>query len=76
MKEFDYSAPAELFAGHGRSGLRYRRFTRSAAASRYGMEKLPAAALSATSLEVDDQQYGAAQIRALYDSDRYPLRRR
>ena len=76
MKEFDYSAPAELFAGHGRSGLRYRRFTRSAEAIRYAMEKLPAAALSATSLEVDDQQYGAAQIRALYDSGRYPLRRR
>ena len=48
MKEFDYSAPAELFAGHGRSGLRYRRFTKSAEAIRYAMEKLPAAALSAT----------------------------
>ena len=76
MKEFDYSAPAELFAAHGQSGLRYRRFTKSAEAIRYAMEKLPAAALPATSLEVDDHQYGAAQIRALYDSDRYPLPRR
>jgi hypothetical protein len=76
MKEFDYSASAELFASHGRSGLRYRRFTKSAEAIRYAMEKLPAAALSAASLEVDDHQYGAVQIRALYDSDQYPLPRR
>jgi len=73
MKEFDYSAPAELFAGHGRSGLRYRRFTKSAEAIRYAMEKLPAAALPATSLEVNDHQYSAAQIRALYDSDPVPV---
>jgi hypothetical protein len=67
MKEIDYSAPAELFGGHGRSGLRYRRFTKSAEAIRPAMEKLPAAALPATSLEVNDHQYSAAQIRALYD---------
>jgi hypothetical protein len=76
MKEFDYSAPAELFAAHGRSGLRYRRFTKSAEAIRYAMEELPAAALPATSLEVDNQQYGAAEISALYNSGRYPLPRR
>jgi len=67
MKEFDYSAPAEVFASNGRSGLRYRRFTKSAEAIRY--------ALPATSLEVDDHQYDAAQIGALYNSDRYPLPR-
>ena len=26
MSNFDFSAPAELFAAHGRMGLRYRRF--------------------------------------------------
>jgi hypothetical protein len=42
MSEFDYTAPAELFGAHGRAGLRYRRFPRSAEAIRYAMEKLPA----------------------------------
>jgi hypothetical protein len=76
MSEFDYTATAELFAAHGRTGLRYRRFPKSAEAIRYAVEKLPAAALSAASLEVDDHRYGAAEIRALYDSERYPLTRR
>jgi hypothetical protein len=76
MGEFDYTAPAELFAAHGRSGLRYRRFSRSAEAIRYAVEKLPAAALSATAIEVDERRYSAAEIRALYDGDRYPLARR
>jgi hypothetical protein len=76
MSEFDYTAPAELFAAHGRSGLRYRRFTKSAEAIRYAVEKLPAAALSHASLEVQDHRYRAAEIRALYDSRRYPLGRR
>jgi hypothetical protein len=75
MSEFDYSAPAELFATRGRSGLRYRRFSKSAEAIRYAVEKLPAGALSAASLEVNDHRYRAADIRALYDSQRYPLAR-
>ena len=76
MSEFDYTAPAELFAAHGRTGLRYRRFPKSAEAIRYAVEKLPAAALSATAIEVDERRYSAAEIRALYDGDRYPLARR
>ena len=76
MSEFDYSAPAELFATHGRSGLRYRRFSTSADAIRYAVESLPPAALSAASLEVQDHRYRAPEIRALYDGDRYPLPRR
>jgi hypothetical protein len=75
MTEFDYTAPAELFAAHGRVRLRYRRFTRSAEAIRYAVELLPAAALAQTSIEVEDHRYGAAEIRELYDSDRYPLAR-
>jgi hypothetical protein len=75
MSDFDYMASAELFAAHGRSGLRYRRFPRAAEAIRYAIEKLPATALSATSIEVHEKRYGAIQIRALYASDRYPLTR-
>ena len=76
MSEFDYTAPAELFAVHGRTGLRYRRFSNSAEAIRYAVEKLPAVALPAASLQVGDHRYSAAEIRALYDGDRYPLARR
>jgi hypothetical protein len=61
MSEFDYTAPAELFPSHGRSGLRYRRFSKSAEAIRYAVEKLPAAALSVASLEVQDHRYRAAK---------------
>jgi hypothetical protein len=75
MSTFDYAASAELFARQGRSGLRYRRFARAAEAIRYAIEKLPPKVLSGTSLEVNDERYNATQIRALYDSERYPLRR-
>jgi hypothetical protein len=39
-------------------------------------EKLPGAALPTVSIEVDDQRYDARQIRALYQSDKYPLVRK
>jgi hypothetical protein len=76
MSTFDYEASAGLFAAQGRSGLRYRRFDRAAEAIRYAIEKLPAKELSGTSLEVNDERYNATQIRALYQSDRYPLTRK
>jgi hypothetical protein len=76
MTEFDYTAPAELYAAHGRTGLRYRRFPKSADAIRYAVEKLPAAALAATAIEVHERRYDAAEIRALYLGERYPLPRR
>ena len=76
MHEFDYSAPAELFASHGHSGVRYRRFSRSADAIRYAVEKLPPVALTRAAIEVDEHRYSGSEIRALYDGDRYPLPRR
>jgi hypothetical protein len=76
MSSFDYSAPAQLFAAHGRAGLRYRRFSKAAEAIQYAVEKLPGGALLATSIEVDDERYDAKQIRALYESDGYPLARK
>ena len=75
MSTFDYAASAELYAAHGRSGLRYRRFTRAAEAIRYAIEKLPPKVLLGTSLEVNAERYDASQIRALYESERYPLAR-
>jgi hypothetical protein len=73
MSTFDYSASAQLFAAQGRSGLRYRRFAQAAEAIRYAIEKLPAEVLTTTSLEVKDERYNATQIRAFYESQRYPL---
>ena len=35
MTEFDYSAPAELYAAQGRRGFRYRRFFNAGEASIY-----------------------------------------
>jgi hypothetical protein len=76
MSGFDYTAPAELFAAQGRSGLRYRRFLRAAEAIRYAVEKLPADLLPGTRLEVRRRHYDSKQICALYESDAFPLARK
>jgi hypothetical protein len=68
MLEFNYTAPATLFAAQGRSGLRYRRFLHAAEAIRYAVEKLPPDARSGARLEVQDKCYDASQIRTLYDN--------
>jgi hypothetical protein len=76
MISFDYSAPAELFAAHGRKGLRYRRFSKATEAIQYAVEKLPVVALPTTSIEVDHERYDSRQIRALYYDVSYPLARK
>jgi hypothetical protein len=76
MIKFDYKAPAELFAAQGRQGLRYRRFFNAGEAIRYAIEKLPVNLLPATRLEVGKQEYDGKQIRALYESESYPLTRK
>ena len=68
MSEFNYMAPAELFAAHGRSGLKYRRFLHAAEAIRYAVEKLPPDVRPSARLEVQDRCYDANQIRTLYDN--------
>jgi hypothetical protein len=75
MSSFDYTASAGLFSAKGRSGLRYRRFPHAAEAIRYAIEKLPRKLFLGTSLEVNRERYNAEQIRALYESERYPLTR-
>ena len=76
MSNFDCRATAELHASQGRSGLRYRRFAGAAEAIRYAIEKLPPIVLSGASLEVNDLGYNTTQIRAFYQSERYPLTRK
>ena len=76
MSSFDYTASAGPFATKGHTKLRYRRFPHAAEAIRYAIEKLPRKLFSASSLEVNDERYNAAQIRALYECERYPLTRK
>jgi hypothetical protein len=73
MSDFDYTAPAELFAAHGRSGLRCRRFPNAAEAIQYAVEKLPANLLPNSRLEVRRHHLDSKQILALYESDAFPL---
>ena len=75
MTEFDYNAPAELYAAQGRQSFRYRRFFNAGEAIRYAIE-LPANLLAGTRLEVEDEQYDGKQIRLLYESESYPLPRK
>jgi hypothetical protein len=76
MSGFDYTAPAELFAAQGRTGLRYRRFGNAAQAILYAVEKLPANLLLSMRIEVKRHHYDARQIRALYESEAFPMVRK
>lgn len=77
--DFDYMASAELFAcrskGSSQRPVTYRRFASGAEAIRYAIEELPPEVLYGTVLEVDEERFGAAQIRELYESKAYPLAR-
>jgi hypothetical protein len=80
MTHFDFNAPAEVFAVTGRRERRhrmtYRRFQTGAEAIRHAMEVLSAEALGGTIVETDEERFGAAEIRTLYESSDYPLARR
>ena len=76
---FDYSRAAELFPTRSRKPRRqahsYRRFARAAEAIRYAIEELPRDLLLGACLQVEEERFGSAGIRKLYDSERYPLKR-
>lgn len=77
MEQFDYSEPAEIFAGRFRraraGAMIYRRFDTAAAAIQFAMEEIPAELASGTFLEVGDQRLGHAQIKTLYEDAAFPL---
>jgi hypothetical protein len=76
MNKFDYGAPAELYSGRNRNSLKkvgYRRFRTAADAIRFAMEELPEPLLLGAFIEIDEQRVGDKEIRALYESEHYPL---
>jgi hypothetical protein len=72
----DFTAPAELFPTRvRRRPIGYKRFDTAAQAIRYAIEELPAPLLNGTYLQVQDQRFDGSEIRALYESEHYPLKR-
>jgi len=53
----------------------YRRFNTAAEAIRYVIEEMPAKWLVGSYLEVNEQRFEGAAIKALYESADYPLAR-
>ena len=78
MTKFDYGAPAELFPSRNRKIrhlVKYRRFDRAADAIRFAMEELPMPLLLGAFIEIDEARLGHADIRGLYESPDYPLKK-
>ena len=75
--EFDYSAPAEVFALKRKKygPVTYRRFKTAAEAIRYAVEDLSRSLLDGTFIETDAGRLGGRAIKQLYCGDRYPLKR-
>jgi Arc/MetJ-type ribon-helix-helix transcriptional regulator len=79
MKTFDYNAPAELFPSRNRkvaSKIKYRRFPKASEAIRFAVEELPEPLLLGATIQIDDQRLGHQEIRALYESEGYPLKKK
>ena len=78
MDKFDFNAPAELFPSRNRkivNKIKYRRFERAADAIRFAVEELPEPLLLGAFIEIDEARLGHKDIRALYDSEHYPLKK-
>jgi hypothetical protein len=78
MPTFDFNAPAELFPSRNRkvvSKVKYRRFDKAAEAIRFAVEELPEPLLLGATIQIGDERFGHQQIRTLYDSADYPLKR-
>ena len=78
---FDYTASAELFIPKkGKAGLRqpvsYRRFATAAEAIRFAVEDFPTINTLRAWMRVGDERFNSDDIQRLYDSNRYPPRRR
>ena len=78
MSKFNYRAPAELFPSRNRKSrqpVKYRRFETAAHAIQFAIEELPPLALLGAFIEMDEARLGHADIRELYESPDYPLKK-
>jgi hypothetical protein len=78
MEKFDFGAPAELFPSRNRkvaSKIKYRRFDKAADAIRFAVEELPEPLLLGAYIQIDEQRLGHKDIRALYESERFPIKK-
>jgi hypothetical protein len=79
MVTFDYGLPAELFMakrkGGARSRLISRRFATAAEAIRFAVEDFPAIRTLGAWMRVGDERFDGEDIRRLYQSHHFPLRR-
>jgi hypothetical protein len=80
MVAFDYGSPAELFMQKRKGGgkyahLGYRRFATAAEAIRFAVEEFPALRTLGAWIQIGDERFDGDEIRRLYESDDYPLRR-
>ena len=78
MSKFDFSAPAELFPSRNRKisqRVRYRRFDKAAEAIQFAMEELPEPLLLGATIVMDDTRLSHKEIRELYESEDYPLKK-
>ena len=77
---FDYGLPAELFMAKRKRGARSRlisrHFATAAEAIRFAVEDFPAIRALGAWMEVGSERFGGEDIRRLYDSHHFPLRRR
>ncbi len=80
MEQIDFTAPADMFTAIGpgmrNRAVKFRRFSSGAEAIQFAIEGQDGKLLCGTVIEVDDQRLLAADIRALYDSDKFPLPRK
>ena len=76
QREFDYTAPAELFLTRARkpATYRYRRFETAAEAIRFA-EGIPPPLLRGAYLQVGKERFSSWQIHELYESAAYPFNR-
>jgi len=79
MDALDYRMEAALYfskSANKQKSLTFRRFGQAADAIAYAVEELPPNFLNGCSLEVNGLHYLGREIRPLYDSDDFPLKRR
>lgn len=79
MDKFDYAAPAELFPSRNRkvaSKVKYRRFDKASEAIRFAIEELPEPQLLGACIEINERRFGHQEIKALYASPEYPLKKK